>query len=239
MTGVQTCALPIFTQAKDAFDWSNEDLESRFIEKLKEESYEFKQKSENLRIREKVNSDDVVKQLTNDLANNDKIQNIQVSIKKEQNIDEVEDAETDDLFEVEAQSNIDQLVDEGGILNESAGVGVDIEDNSPLQIKLTYNGNDYDFTFIFDDKNPKSEWLKVGVEDKQINKYAITLNIRHSFFFPFIQKKDFLVLLAKFAIAIVIAEINAYEIATDGLVSPSSIRNEMGRILEDLRKTYE
>ena len=119
--------------------------------------------------------------------------------------------------------------------NESAGDGVDIADNSPIYNNFSYAGNNYDFTLIFDDKNPRSEWLKIEVEDKSKNKYTITLNIRHSFFYPFIQKKDFLVLSAKFAMALAIAEIKASSLATDGLVSPSSIRNEMGRILEDFK----
>ena len=50
------------TQAKDAFDWSNEDLEAKFIEILREISEEFKKKSETIRIREKVKVSDVAEQ---------------------------------------------------------------------------------------------------------------------------------------------------------------------------------
>ena len=71
------------------------------------------------------------------------------------------------------------------------------------------------------------------MQDKENNKFKLTLNVLNLFFYPYIQKKDFLSVLAKFAAALIIAELNAYEIAQDGLVSPSSIRIAMGQILED------
>lgn len=218
------------TQAKDAFDWSNEDLEAKFIDKLVELSKDYHEFAEKLRTREKVKLDDVAEQLTKDLASNSKIEKAEVVIKKQI----IEDEDNNEVI-TNDEDDFELPEEDSQILNESAGIGVDIEDNSPLQIKLSYSGQNYDFTFVFDDKNPRSEWLKLEVEDSSINKYTITLNTRHAFFYPFIQKKDFLVLLAKFATALVIAEINAYSIATDGMVYPSSIRNEMGRILEDLK----
>lgn len=219
------------TQAKDTFDWSNEDLESKFIDKLVELSKDYHEYAEKLRTREKVKIDDVAEQLSKDFSSNTKIEKAEVLIKKQD--DSFKD-EQSDYVDCEEDKDI-LLVDNEKSINESTGVGVDIEDNLPLQIKLYYSGQEYNFTFVFDDKNPRSEWLKLEVEDASINKYTITLNTRHTFFYPFIQKKDFLVLLAKFATALVIAEINAYSIATNGMVSPSSIRNEMGRILEDLK----
>ena len=217
------------TQAKDAFDWSNEDLEAKFIEKLVELSSDYHEYAEKLRTREKVKLDDVAIQLKKDLSNNNRIDKAEVLVQRE--------SAEHEHFENSREGDNETLFSENEYLlsNESAGLGVDIEDNSPLQLKLTYSGKDYDFTFVFDDKNPRSEWLKVEIIDALFNKYIITLNTRHSFFYPFIQKKDFLVLLAKFATALVIAEINSYSIATDGMVPPTSIRNEMGRILEDLK----
>ena len=194
-------------------------------------SKDYREYAEKLRTSEKVKLDDIVEQLTKDLTSNSKISNVVVNIKKNEDAPaSQEEIEVDeDLFSASSSLVEDQVE------NESAGVGVDIEGNSPTQINFSYAGNDYYFTFIFDDKNPRSEWLKLEVEDKSINKYTITLNARHSFFYPLIQKKDFLPFIVKFATALVIAEINAWSLATDGLVSPSSIRNEMGRILEDLK----
>ena len=220
------------TQAKDAFDWSNEDLEAKFIDKLVELSADYHEYAEKLRTREKVKLNDVADQLSKDLLSNKRIDKAIVSFKKEfDDFKDTNDSISKDLDEIDALFSTDDYQ----VSKESAGLGVDIEDNSPLRLELTYGGKNYDFTFVFDDKNPKSEWLKTEQEDTLFNKYTITLNIRHSFFYPFIQKKDFLVLLAKFATALVIAEINAYSISTEGMVAPSCIRNEMGRILEDLK----
>ena len=116
---------------------------------------------------------------------------------------------------------------------ETPGIGVDIDGNKPISLKMKYRGKPYDITFVFDDINRKSEWLKLEVQDKENNKFKLTLNVLNLFFYPYIQKKDFLSVLAKFAAALIIAELNAYEIAQDGLVSPSSIRIAMGQILED------
>ena len=206
------------TQAKDAFDWSNEDLEAKFIETLREISEEFKKKSESIRIREKVKVSDVAEQLRKSFQGNENITEV---------IIEIEDKQEDLNHETDIEEN-----DEG--INESAGVGVEIEDNVPISIKLKYREKTYDFVFVFDDVNPRSEWLRLEPINVQENKYKLTLNILHVFFYPFIQKRDFLVVLARFAAALVIAEINAYSISQNGKVSPSSIRLAMGQILEDL-----
>ena len=116
---------------------------------------------------------------------------------------------------------------------ETAGVGVEIEENKPIKLHMKYRGKPYDFTFIFDDSNRKSEWLKIENLNKENNQYKLTLNALHLFFYPLIQKKDFLVVLAKFATALVIAELNSYEISQSGFISPSSIRIAMGQVLED------
>lgn len=214
------------TQAKDGFDWSNEDLEAKFIEKLIEISKYFRVKADNLRVREKVKVEDLQKQLTKSFINNEHITNLEISL-KETLIEHTEDNKTidNDYEEINLQENEE--------VQESAGVGVEIEENKPILIKMNYRGQPYDFTFIFDDQNRKSEWLKLNCLDKENNKYELTLNVLHLFFYPFIQKRDFLVVLAKFAAALVIAELNSYEIAVNGKISPSSIRIAMGQVLED------
>ncbi len=206
------------TQAKDAFDWSNEDLEAKFIEILRGISEEFKKKSESIRIREKVKVSDVAEQLRKSFQGNENITELSVEIK---------DRQEDLKHETDIEEN-------GECVNESAGVGVEIEDNVPISIKLKYREKTYDFVFLFDDANPRSEWLRLEPINVQENKYKLTLNILHIFFYPFIQKRDFLVVLARFAAALVIAEINAYSISQNGKVSPSSIRLAMGQVLEDL-----
>lgn len=217
------------TQAKDGFDWSNEDLEAKFIEKLIEISKDFKTKADNLRVREKVKVGDLQEQLSKSFTNNEHVTDLEVSL--QENFESIETQKTfiDSDINYENQSN----QQENDTVQESAGIGVEIEENKPISIKMNYRGKPYDFIFIFDDQNRKSEWLKLKILDKERNKYELTLNALHLFFYPFIQKRDFLVVLAKFAAALVIAELNSYEIAEGGKISPSSIRVAMGQVLED------
>ena len=214
------------TQAKDAFDWNNEDLEAKFIEKLIEVSKDFRKKAENIRVREKVKVDDLKESLEKTFTNNEHISDLEIELQEPT-------TENSNLFD-EKLTNEDINSSESGTENkESAGVGVEIEENQPINLSMKYRNKPYEFVFIFDDKNKHSEWLKLETINREANKYKLTLNVLHLFFYPFIQKKDFLVVLAKFAAALVIAELNSYEIAQNGKINPSSIRIAMGQVLED------
>lgn len=48
------------TQAKDGFDWYNSGLEEKFINKLKEFTADFRRKADSIRVRERINSGDLV-----------------------------------------------------------------------------------------------------------------------------------------------------------------------------------
>lgn len=213
------------TQAKDGFDWSNEDLEAKFIDKLVEISKDYHYYSEHLRTREKVKVEDISEQLSKSFVNNEHVKDLSVTLDTSTKIEDQLDNKESESLEGNVLSNEQE--------NESAGLGVDIEDNKPIIVKMSYRGQAYKFRFIFDDSNIKSEWLKLETIDKTNNEYKLTINALHLFFYPFIQKKDFLVVLAKFAAALVIAELNSYEIAENGLIRPSSIRIAIGQILED------
>lgn len=217
------------TQAKDGFDWSNEDLESKFIDKLIDISKEFRIKADNLRVREKVKVEDLQEQLSKSFINNEHVTDLKISL---QNTENIKTKQQDDNGS-EKNNDDNNVQSNNDATQESAGVGVEIEENKPISIQMNYRGKPYNFIFIFDDQNRKSEWLKLKILDKESNKYELTLNALHLFFYPFIQKRDFLVVLAKFATALVIAELNSYETAEGGKISPSNIRITMGNILED------
>ena len=214
------------TQAKDAFDWSNEDLEARFIEKLVEISKDYHEFAENLRTREKVSVEDISEQLTKSFNNNEHISDLSITLDKTSENDDGFVEETEESAEIEEEQLTSQE-------KETVGIGVEIEENKPINLKMKYRGKPYDFKFVFDDTNRKSEWLKLEEISKENNQYKLTLNVLHFFFYPFIQKKDFLVVLAKFAAALVIAELSSIMVCENGLISPSTIRLAMGQVLED------
>ena len=56
--------------------------------------------------------------------------------------------------------------------------------------------------------------------------------MRHAFFKPLIEKKEFMPLMMKMAISMVLAEIESMMISPDGKIDPSAIRMKMNEILE-------
>lgn len=214
------------TQAKDNFDWETEDLEEKFREKLAEIIREkgYRTKAASIKVREKTNIKEVGKTLADTIPQNDHISDVTVELSGPAN-----QSFNIDNFYLENE-NIDS---EGSI-----GIGVDIEDNQDVLIKFKHDGKPYFFRIIYDDENHPCGWAKFET-DVTSTENLVTIYTQHPFFYPFINKKDFLVVLAKFAVALFIAEIESYDTATNGMISPSDIRIGMGRILEELTSSED
>ena len=60
--------------------------------------------------------------------------------------------------------------------------------------------------------------------------------MRHAFFKPLIEKREFLPLMMRMSIAIVLAEIESLSVSPDGRIEPCAIRLKMNEILETVRK---
>ena len=122
------------TQAKDALDWSNEDLESKFIDKLVELTKDYHEFAEGLRTRDKLKMVDLVSQFSKEFSNNGKM-TAEIVIKEQEN-------QNDDVDEILPKVDVDfnpSVTSEKIPLSEQLlESGVDIEDNSPLQMKLEY-----------------------------------------------------------------------------------------------------
>lgn len=212
------------TQSKDAFDWSNDDLEAEFIKKLDELSSEFKEKAEMIRVRQKVKIEDLTEGLKKSFKDNEKIKLIDVKFNDE-------DKQTS-LIQVNESENDENSEIDSGDLDESAGLGVEIDINTPFESELLYNGKTYIFKTILDDSNSHADWIVINSTPED-NKYDVVLNQIHPFFYPFIQKGDFIILLIRLSYALAISELEAF-LQQGGYVSPSFIRISMGRVLEAL-----
>ena len=216
------------TQAKDNFDWETDDLEEKFREKLalilKEKGY--RAKADSIKVREKTNIKEIGKALAGTIPQNDHISDVSVEIASPSKHTVINPEDNSSLEE-------DDVRIEG-----STGIGVEIEDNQDLIIKFKHDENPYVFRIIFDDENHPCGWAKFGSND-DTSERSVTIYTQHPFFSPFISKKDFLVVLAKFAVALFMAEIESYDTATDGKISPSDIRIGMGKILEELTISEE
>ena len=62
--------------------------------------------------------------------------------------------------------------------------------------------------------------------------YEITINLKHAFFKPFTENKEFISIMTKLVIAMVLAELDALFISQDGRVGVGDIRRKMNKILE-------
>lgn len=68
------------TQAKDNFDWHNSGLEESFIEKLEPLTREFRRKAENIRVRERINTNDLVQSAVTGLSESGLLENVDIEI---------------------------------------------------------------------------------------------------------------------------------------------------------------
>lgn len=223
------------TQAKDNFDWHNDGLEEKFIDKMKEYTKSFKSKAEKIRTRTKLDTGNTLDSVCKDLA--------QTGVFKNFTIEKVLDNENQfknkiinsPKNEINQKNNIETVdVDE----SITGDCGVIIDGAHTQKVSFTYKGNDYTFTIIFDDSNQRNLWLTVQPDS---NPYEITLkiNMKHQFFYPLIDDAKFIKIITKFIIAMVMSEIETQNESPDGRVDVSDIRINMNKLLEVIQYESE
>ena len=220
------------TQAKDSFDWHNSGLEEAFINALSAFTQDSRRKAETIRVREKSQSKDLLKDAVQGFSNSGVVENVEVEIvNRDQGIQETEPpAEPDNTPVTPAETVEEPVVD---VNND----GVIIEGGDQVNYRFKYKGSEYLFHIIFDASDPSLDWLLV--ESNDIAEYTLSINMRHSFFKPLIEKREFLPIMTRMSIAMVLAEIESMLISPDGKIEPSAIRLKMNEILETVRKGDE
>ena len=231
------------TQAKDGFDWHNSGLEEAFIEELSKHTQEYRRKAEIIRVREKIRTQDLIETATKGLTESGAVENVQIEIidrvsedsaltpeeKTTDNINkEHHDPDTVLIEQTECRtlSNVPQ--NNGNVL---------LEGGKQINYNFTYKHIDYRFHIILEMNNPVMDWLLV--EQLTDVEYTLSINMRHSFFKPLIDKSEFLPIMMKMSIALVLAEIESMVTSHDGRIDPSDIRLKMNEILETVRKGDE
>lgn len=215
------------TQAKDGFDWHNSGLEDAFIEALREHTQDYRRKAENIRVREKIKSQELVKIATQDLSGSGIVENVQIEIverKREQSIPQEEIPAV-----VMPNNDTDKIDTEDG--------SVVIEGGDQVNYKFMYKKSEYLFHIIFDMTDPSMDWLLV--EENGKNEYTLWINMKHAFFKPLIEKREFMPIMMRMSIALVLAEIESMIVSPDGRIEPCAIRLKMNEILESVRKGDE
>lgn len=222
------------TQAKDSFDWHNSGLEEAFIEALQKFTQDYRRKAESIRVRERINTKDLVKLATQDLSGSGMVENVQVEIverdKGQPYKNEANPAPETPAEVLQEKSQEEEVVAAGED-------GVVIEGGDQVNYRFTYKHIEYLFHIIFDMTDPTMDWLLV--EEKGENEYTLSINMRHAFFKPLIEKRDFLPIMMRMSIALVLAEIESMLISPDGRIEPCAIRLKMNEILESVRKGDE
>lgn len=216
------------TQAKDDFDWHTDGLEEQFIEKLSEYSKPFRTKAEQIRVRQRVETNDVIRQTVEGLQRAGVIQEatpapIESDWQHSPNNETSPDTENEppQIADLEDQP-VESAVDTGLIISGPTS----------YEIPFEYMGSNYVFYVEFETASPLSPW--VTLSSPSDGKYVVRVNMKHPFFKPFIDNKDFTVLMTKLVIAMVLAEVESSKISFDGRIDAGAIRNKMNRILQDL-----
>lgn len=222
------------TQAKDNFDWHNSGLEEAFIEALQNFTQDYRRKAESIRVREKIHTKDLVHLATQDLSGSGLVQNLQIEIVEE------EPSQPQNPAKKAIQEKLTDLQQENSSQEEvvtPSDDGVTIEGGNHVNYRFMYKHIEYLFHIIFDMSDPTMDWLLV--EDDGENEYTLSINMRHSFFKPLIEKREFMPIMMRMSIALVLAEIESMTVSPDGRIEPSAIRLKMNEILESVRKGDE
>ncbi len=215
------------TQAKDGFDWHNSGLEEAFISALQECTQDYRRKAELIRVREKINTQDLVNIATQELSGSGLVENVEIEI-----VDRAKDhsAESKEPYAEDVTSaNMEEVAD-------TSDDSVVIEGGDQVNYKFTYKNSEYLFHIIFDMTDPTMDWLLVDEDDENPNEYTLWINMRHSFFKPLIEKREFMPIMMRMSIALVLAEIESMIVSPDGRIEPCTIRLKMNEILESVRK---
>ncbi len=240
------------TQAKDGFDWHNSGLEETFIDELSKHTQDYRKKAENIRVREKLNTQDLVETATKSLKESGALENVQIEIVDHEpvNTDTPPDVSTSNVElltqepEHTEEPRINQQENNGtnntiqntALLTQSIS-NVQLEGGKQINYAFTYKHIDYKFHITLEMNDPAMDWLLV--EKLTDTQYNLSINMRHSFFKPLIDKSEFLPIMMKMSIALVLAEIETMVISHDGRIEPSAIRLKMNEILETVRKGDE
>lgn len=217
------------TQAKDDFDWHTDGLEEQFIDRLSEYSKPFRVKAEQIRIRQRVETNDVIRETVEGLQRAGVIQDAS-STPIESDSDK-----SPNRWNINPESSIttpdtNDLDDQP--IESAVETGLIISGPSTYEMPFEYMGSSYVFYVEFETASPLSPW--VTLNSPQDGTYIIRVNMKHPFFKPFIDNKEFTVIMTKLVIAMILAEVEAVKISFDERIDAGAIRNKMNKILQDL-----
>jgi len=221
------------TQAKDKFDWENDDLEITFINMLKPLMQEYVNKAATIRKVAVVDTEKVIKNAVSSLHS--------VTAAKVTAIDDgavlttvVPPKDANGCTEIFSDTTVNKKSksSEDGTVptepTESTLVG-----SKDHIVEFKYDGEKYRFKVSLDDSNSERAWIVHSVEkDDDGDIHNVIVNLAHPFFKNYRNDSKCSEMLVCLAISMVLSEVVAKYTATDGMVEPSYIRNEMNQAMK-------
>lgn len=219
------------TQTKDKFNWSNEDLENAFIEKLKEVSDEYKKKATEIRTKKTKNAQTKSDEATFETKSEEPPVAIVETIKNKAKTLKFEEPEEPSLknsseFFKSNKLNINQQSSE--IKNNDFS---EPAKENKIFVSWSKDDKDYNFSIDFNANFQQESWMNIS----RRNEKKIIINTSHPFFQKYKNDKNALIAISEFSFSLAMSEMRAYNEVTDenGNIPPSQIRQTMDDILKN------
>jgi len=135
-------------------------------------------------------------------------------------------------FGFEQEHHEEQALSIDGGISSLGDTTVRIVGPENYKMHFCYKGKGYLFEIQFDSSNALGSW--VNVVRKDLVNYQIVINLKHAFFKPFTENKDFFAIMTKLVISMVLAEIDSLMISHDGRIDAGDVRRNMNSILEQI-----
>ena len=212
------------TQTKDSFDWYNNGLEEKLIEKLVKVTKEYvKKASEPKKNQGNPVNIEIDSSTLSDFSNAGLIQN--VSVKTLENKTFQPEQTTRVTFSREREENVlFPAIEEIPIIgNENTKISFDI------------SGRKYILNFAIKKDDAEDKWLVVSEqkENKEAFEFDVDWNIAHPFFRHYFENQEVFDSMKKFVFALVLSEIEAtYTSSDDKNIKPWDIREKMNETLK-------
>jgi hypothetical protein len=183
---------------------------------------DYRVKAEDIRFRATKKVPDTLKEAGDILEKGGLISNVKIEIPQEE-------VKTNDSTPKSEEPKIDDTYTKQETDQDTSVI---IEGPRSGTFSFTYKGSDYSFLVQYDITNPSNPWLIVTQKDAK--NYSLILNMKHKFFFPFLENGDFMNLITEFVISMVLSEIEASSYYPDGRIDIGDVRTIMNTLLEKM-----
>lgn len=212
------------TQTKDSFDWYNNGLEEKLIEKLVEVTDEYVRKAKENKHPPKKPVDIGISTTVTDFSNAGLIQNVTYEVHESESTSNISDSNPVVQFETNEQDSLLPEVEE-----------IPVTGNKNSTITFNISERKYQLNYLIKKDSPDDKWLSVSKarENEDVKEFDVEWNIAHPFFKPYFENQEIFNVMKKFVFALVLSEVEAtYTSSNDNKIEPWDIREKMNETLK-------